>query len=281
VRSERTQEKAAGGVLPERVAGSDVETSAVQEASAAELERDIDRVEEGPPRPLGSELAPVEIAALSESDLPTEQAVLAQHAERIGRTKPAVLGAILSADFVSSRIARLAKRIAKDPKFQLSVIWRVVAGLDTVGLSYLLLGKKVSMAASILGLENVTKIPEQVYFERLFEKAWPEREGSSKLEKLARAGTNAVAWRVVGTLDTLAIAFVVQAVLPWLVGHPVHWQHAFFSALTLAKWEVVTKIASKTGLNLIWWKLHPTKGAPLDGSKTSEESSRAEAQADR
>lgn len=102
-----------------------------------------------------------------------------------------------------------------------AVTWRAIGTIDTFLWSWIITGEPKA-AGAIASLETLTKIAlfyghERVW--RLFR--WAPNARSRSLAK-------AVSWRVVGSLDTFALSFLVT-------GHAGH-------AATIAAAEVATKI---------------------------------------
>ncbi|MCB0726402.1 MAG: DUF2061 domain-containing protein [Ignavibacteriae bacterium] len=95
------------------------------------------------------------------------------------------------------------------------VTWRIIGTLDTIFLSWLFTGD-VSKALKIGGIELVTKI----FLYYLHERAWGlTKKGKKEIvtgsgikvaeDKHTRSVMKGISWRIVGTIDTILIAFFV------------------------------------------------------------------------
>ncbi|GIV32697.1 MAG: hypothetical protein KatS3mg031_0232 [Chitinophagales bacterium] len=113
------------------------------------------------------------------------------------------------------------------------ISWRVVGTADTIMLSWLITGS-VEKALHIGGLEVVTKTI--LFF--LHERVWlmiKLRDPNSRLKSLSKA----ISWRIIGTLDTIVISFLVITFLNRSDPLKVP---AVFQASTIGLTELFTKI---------------------------------------
>ncbi|MEO7357968.1 MAG: DUF2061 domain-containing protein [Ignavibacteria bacterium] len=99
--------------------------------------------------------------------------------------------------------------------FLKSVSWRVIGTLDTILLSWLFTGQ-LSTALKIGGIELFTKIFLYYLHERIWislkigkTKVISEKGIVSYEDKHSRSFVKGISWRIVGTLDTIIIAFFV------------------------------------------------------------------------
>lgn len=110
---------------------------------------------------------------------------------------------MITADHYSRRISLLK-----------GISWRIIGTLDTILLSFIFTGK-LHLAVKIGGIELFTKILLYYVHERIWGKL---RIGRQKTEaegviiyedKHWRSVTKGISWRVIGTLDTIIIAYLV------------------------------------------------------------------------
>lgn len=95
------------------------------------------------------------------------------------------------------------------------ISWRILGTLDTILLSWLFTGD-ISKALKIGGIELVTKV--LLYY--LHERAWGrikigkkeiEADNGNKVkeDKHSRSFIKGISWRIIGTIDTIIIAFFI------------------------------------------------------------------------
>lgn len=174
-------------------------------------------------------------------------------------------------------IVERLKAIGSDRALQKALTWRGVAAVDTLALAYLTTGN-MGAAASIMGVEQVTKVGQFWLHEKLWDKLAPEAPAGaekieapqpktllSRLKKLVtdRSLLKAMTWRLWGSADTLLIALMVTGKVS--------------SAASIAGAELVTKIGLYIAHDKVWAHFSPggVKGAPL--AATSESPSPAPA----
>ncbi|MCI3135329.1 DUF2061 domain-containing protein [Phenylobacterium aquaticum] len=118
------------------------------------------------------------------------------------------------------------------------VSWRFIGSLDTFVLSLLVTGN-AKWSVSIASIEALTKIALYYFHERGWERLHWGREAEAHWRSVAKGAS----WRVVATLDTF--------MLSWLVTGSVK------TAGTIASFEILTKIAlfylHERGWKLIPW----------------------------
>ncbi|WP_374346403.1 DUF2061 domain-containing protein [Phenylobacterium sp.] len=129
------------------------------------------------------------------------------------------------------------------------ISWRVVGSLDTALLSFLVTGSP-KWAVTIASIEALTKIALYYGHERVWGRVRWGRDGEAHLRSVAKGAS----WRVVATLDTF--------LLSWLVTGSV--KHAG----AIASLEVFTKIALFY-LHERGWKLVPWGKTTSAGSKAA------------
>ena len=84
------------------------------------------------------------------------------------------------------------------------ISWRIIGTLDTIFLAYLITGD-ISKAMKIGGLEVFTKTILYFFHERIWLILGKKRKNDSRFTSLAKA----VSWRIIGTLDTIMISFLI------------------------------------------------------------------------
>lgn len=84
------------------------------------------------------------------------------------------------------------------------ITWRIIGTVDTIFLSWLITGD-VSKALKIGGLEMFTKTILFFIHERVWLFIGGNRRHDSRFTSLAKA----VSWRIVGTMDTITISFII------------------------------------------------------------------------
>lgn len=119
------------------------------------------------------------------------------------------------------------------------VTWRALGTLDTVILSFIVTGS-IGSALKIGLTEVVTKIMLFYLHERLWN-IIPMGRIHGVGPTHTRSLVKGVTWRIVGTLDTMFVAFIIT-------GQPI-------SALTIGGFEVFTKIALFYLHERVWGKL--------------------------
>jgi uncharacterized membrane protein len=111
--------------------------------------------------------------------------------------------------------------------------WRILASLDTFTISYFLTGD-FKIAASIGGIEIFTKLIVYFLHERFWNNVkWGKRETKDpshlKIEETKRRSlAKALTWRVLGSLDTITISFVLTGQIK--------------TAITIGTIEIFTKL---------------------------------------
>jgi uncharacterized membrane protein len=126
-----------------------------------------------------------------------------------------------------------------------AVSWRFVGSLDTLILSFLVTGNMV-WAGSIASAETLTKITLFYLHERVWRRIVWGREGGPAGH--ARAITKGVSWRIVGTIDTF--------MLSWLITGQIG------SAASIASIETFTKVAlyylhEQAWMRVAWGRADP------------------------
>jgi uncharacterized membrane protein len=115
-----------------------------------------------------------------------------------------------------------SKNVGRQRALAKAVSWRIIGTLDTFVWSLLITHKPFS-AGSIASLETFTKIALFYGHERLW-RMFPWRPDSH-----ARSVIKAISWRLVGSLDTFMLSFLVTGKLEY--------------AVDIATAEALTKIA--------------------------------------
>jgi len=119
-----------------------------------------------------------------------------------------------------------------------SITWRIVGTIDTILLSWLVTGSPITGLK--IGLEEVlTKMFLYYLHERVWYnvKAGITKNGDSRKRHLAKT----VTWRVVGTIDTMILAWIIS-------GDPMVGLQVGFA-------EVVTKMILYYLHERIWYKV--------------------------
>jgi uncharacterized membrane protein len=93
---------------------------------------------------------------------------------------------------------------SKRRSFIKGVTWRIIGTMDTIMLSWLITGD-VSKALKIGGFEVFTKTI--LFF--LHERAWLAFYQRGHRDPRLLSFIKAVSWRLVGTLDTITISFII------------------------------------------------------------------------
>ncbi len=111
--------------------------------------------------------------------------------------------------------------------------WRIIASLDTFVISYFLTND-FKIAASIGGIEIFTKLIIYFFHERFWNKVkWGKRETKDpshlKIEETKRRSlVKALTWRVLGSLDTITISYLLTGKIK--------------TAITIGTIEIFTKL---------------------------------------
>lgn len=118
-----------------------------------------------------------------------------------------------------------------------SITWRVVGTLDTIILSWLVTGNPLT-GLKIGFTEVITKMVLYYIHERIWfnVKSGITKSGESKKRHLAKT----VSWRIVGTVDTMAIAWIIT-------GNPL-------TGLKIGMIEVITKMILYYLHERAWYK---------------------------
>ncbi|MEQ8924635.1 MAG: DUF2061 domain-containing protein, partial [Fulvivirga sp.] len=118
-----------------------------------------------------------------------------------------------------------------------AITWRVIGTLDTIILSYIILGD-TSLAMSIGFTELATKTLLFFLHERVWNKfRWKGGAVASHLRSI----TKSISWRVVGTVDTILIAII--------------YTHNPIAAFTIGGIETSTKIVLYYLHERVWHKI--------------------------
>ena len=121
-----------------------------------------------------------------------------------------------------------------------SITWRIVGTIDTIILSWIIsgdpfVGLKIGMA------EVVTKMIFYYFHERAWFKINLSKDGKI-LESRKRHIAKTFTWRIVGTMDTMIIAWIIS-------GNPL-------TGLKIGFAEVVTKMLLYFFHERIWYKIN-------------------------
>jgi uncharacterized membrane protein len=141
-----------------------------------------------------------------------------------------------------------------------AVTWRAVGTADTFLWSWLVTGHPLA-AGAIASLETFTKIALFYVHERLWRLfRWAP---NARLRSLIKA----VSWRVVGSMDTFGLSFLVTG--------------SARAAASIASIEALTKIALYYGHERLWRRVAWGRlDAPEPAPKPAEAAQAAEAEAD-
>ncbi|MGB5244265.1 MAG: DUF2061 domain-containing protein [Lutimonas sp.] len=118
--------------------------------------------------------------------------------------------------------------------------WRLIGTLDTILLSWLITGSGLA-GLKIGGVEVFTKMILYYIHERIWFKINLSKDGKS-LESRKRHLGKTVTWRIVGTIDTMIIAWVIT-------GNPL-------TGLKIGFTEVVTKMLLYYLHERAWYKIN-------------------------
>jgi uncharacterized membrane protein len=132
------------------------------------------------------------------------------------------------------KISRLMGKISHKRHIAKTITWRLIGTLDTVLLSWIITGNP--MTGLKIGLsEVVTKMV--LYF--VHERAWL-RVGIPESKK--RHLLKTVSWRIVGTLDTIVLSWIIS-------GNPL-------TGLKIGGAEVITKMILYYGHERVWYRIN-------------------------
>lgn len=121
-----------------------------------------------------------------------------------------------------------------------TITWRFIGTIDTIILSWIVTGDPY--AGLKIGLAEVTTKTILYYMhERVWYKINLSKEGET-LESRKRHLAKTVTWRLVGTLDTMTLAWLIS-------GDPL-------AALQIGFAEVVTKMVLYYFHERVWYKLN-------------------------
>ncbi len=134
-----------------------------------------------------------------------------------------------------------------------AVTWRIVGTIDTILLAWLVTGNPVT-GLQIGFAEVVTKMLLYYFHERIWfnVKAGVTQKGDSRKRHLSKT----ITWRVVGTIDTMILAWVIS-------GDPM-------VGLQVGMAEVITKMVLYYFHERIWYKMD--YGLNQRGQKTRKQS---------
>lgn len=120
-----------------------------------------------------------------------------------------------------------------------TITWRIIGTVDTIFLSWVILGDPI-IALQIGGAEVVTKMLLYYFHERIWFKInlGEGAEGISRLRHIFKT----VSWRVVGTVDTMILAWLIS-------GSPM-------MGLKIGLVEVVTKMLLYYFHERVWYKVN-------------------------
>lgn len=119
-----------------------------------------------------------------------------------------------------------------------TITWRIIGTIDTIILSWVITGNPLT-ALKIGGAEVVTKMLLYYFHERIWYKI-NISESSKDISQL-RHLLKTVSWRVIGTVDTMLLAWVIS-------GDPL-------TGLKIGLVEVVTKMLLYYFHERVWYKL--------------------------
>ena len=118
--------------------------------------------------------------------------------------------------------------------------WRLIGTLDTILLSWLITGSGLA-GLKIGGVEVFTKMILYYIHERIWFKINLSKDGKS-LESRKRHLGKTVTWRIVGTIDTMIIAWVIT-------GNPL-------TGLKIGFTEIITKMLLYYMHERVWYKIN-------------------------
>lgn len=114
------------------------------------------------------------------------------------------------------------------------ITWRIIGTLDTIMLAWLITGN-ISQALKIGGFEVFTKTILFFIHERIWLRIGQRRHRDSHSKSLGKA----VSWRMVGTVDTIIISFII---INFFGSDELLQVPAIFQASTIGLAELFTKI---------------------------------------
>ncbi|NJY63015.1 DUF2061 domain-containing protein [Salinimicrobium sp. CDJ15-81-2] len=120
-----------------------------------------------------------------------------------------------------------------------TITWRIVGTLDTILLAWLISGNPV-MGLKIGFAEVITKMVLYYFHERLWFKGElkiPAGKWSSRKRHIAKT----ISWRIVGTMDTMALAWIIT-------GNPI-------TGFKIGLAEVITKMILYYLHERTWYKV--------------------------
>jgi len=124
------------------------------------------------------------------------------------------------------------------------VTWRIIGTADTIFLSWLITGD-VSKALKIGGFEVFTKTILYFIHERVWLLIGKRRKNDSRFTSLSKA----VSWRIVGTLDTIVISYII---IQFTGSQEALKVPAIFQASTIGLAELFTKIVLFYAHERVW-----------------------------
>lgn len=121
-----------------------------------------------------------------------------------------------------------------------AVTWRIVGTIDTILLSWLISGNPV-IGLKIGFAEVITKMVLYYFHERIWFKLNLSEDGHT-LESRKRHIGKTITWRIVGTIDTMVLAWIIS-------GNPL-------TGLKIGFAEVLTKMLFYYIHERIWYKVN-------------------------
>ena len=114
-----------------------------------------------------------------------------------------------------------------------TISWRIIGSLDTFALAWLISGN-LTLGIQISGFEIITKMVLYYIHERVWFK-------SSIKESNKRHLLKTFSWRLIGTLDTITLSWVIT-------GNPL-------TGLQIGGAETITKMLLYYGHEKLWYKI--------------------------
>ncbi|MBX7041863.1 MAG: DUF2061 domain-containing protein [Ignavibacteria bacterium] len=138
------------------------------------------------------------------------------------------------------------------------ISWRIIGTLDTILLSFIFTGK-LNLAVKIGGIELFTKIFLYYVHERVWGKLKVGRQSIasggviSYEDKHWRSVAKGISWRVIGTLDTIVIAYLVtgQITQAFEIGFTEVFTKMFLFYLHERLWNKITRYKKDLSENTI------------------------------
>lgn len=124
------------------------------------------------------------------------------------------------------------------------ITWRIIGTMDTIFLAWLITGD-VSKAVKIGGFEVFTKTILYFLHERVWIMIGKRQKQDSRFTSLAKA----VSWRIVGTIDTIVISFII---IQFSGSQEELKVPAIFQASTIGLAELFTKILLFYAHERVW-----------------------------